>query len=198
MKAMICLTKIQLTYNMENANTQFGLPTYNVVTENVQQTFDDTCAIKSQEIVMNAAGLDVSESRLREEAIQNGWYSPGYGTPMEDVGKLMEAHGMEVQQNVHGNMFNLVSELSKGHPVIVGVDSGELWNPGIEERLEDFIKGHCADHALIVGGVEFNDDFTGGTVNLIDPGTGDFAVGYNLDQFSDAWADSDNFMLTIL
>lgn len=182
---------------MNNANTQFGLPTRDIVSDKVQQAFDDTCAIKSQEIVMNAAGLEVSECGLREEAMQNGWYSPGFGTPMEDVGKLMEAHGIQVQQQVHGNMFNLVSELSKGHPVIVGVDSGELWNPCFEEKVEDVIKGPCADHALIVGGVEFNNDFSGGTVNLIDPGTGDFAVGYDMAVFEDAWNDSDNFMLII-
>lgn len=182
---------------MINANTQFGLPTRDIVSDKVQQSFDDTCAIKSQEIVMNAAGLEVSEYGLREEAMQNGWYSPGFGTPMEDVGKLMEAHGLEVQQQVHGNMFNLVSELSKGHPVIVGVDSGELWNSGFEEKFEDLIKGPCADHALIVGGVAFNDNFAGGTVNLIDPGTGEFAVGYDMATFEDAWNDSDNFMLTI-
>ena len=181
---------------INNSNKQFGIPTYDAVSSEIQQSFDDSCAIKSQEIVMNAAGLEVSEYDLREEAMQNGWYSPGLGTPMEDVGKLMEAHGMEVQQQVHGNMFNLVSELSKGHPVIVGVDSGELWNPGIEETFEDLIKGPWADHALIVGGIEFNDDFSGGTVNLIDPGTGDFAIGYDMDIFEDAWDDSDNFMLT--
>lgn len=181
-----------------NSNKQFGLPTYDAVSSEIQQSFDDSCAIKSQEIIMNAAGLEVSEYGLREEAMQNGWYSPGLGTPIEDVGKLMEAHGMEVQQQVHGNMFNLVSELSKGHPVIVGVDSGELWNPGIEEKFEDLIKGPCADHALIVGGIKFNDDFSGGTVNLIDPGTGDFAIGYDMDTFEDAWEDSDNFMLTIV
>ena len=180
-----------------NANTLFGLPVYDVKSEDVHQYYDDTCAIKSQEILMNASGLNVTEEELRFEAIENGWYAPRVGTPMEDVGKLMEAHGMDVQQQTHGSIFNLVSELSKGHPVIVGVDSGELWNPGTDESFEDIINGPRADHALIVGGIEFNDDFRGGTVNLIDPGTGDFCVAYDLDTFEDAWNDSDNFMLTI-
>lgn len=183
--------------DIRKANTQFGLPAHNMTSDKVQQMFDDTCAIKSQEIIMNAAGLDVSEYSLRDEAIQNGWYTPGLGTPREDVGKLMEAHGMEVRQQVHGSVYNLACELSHGHPVIVGVDSGELWNPGVTETFEDVIYGGQADHALIVGGIEFNDDFSGGTVNLIDPGTGDFAIGYDMKAFENAWNDSDNFMVTI-
>ena len=180
-----------------NANTLFGLPVYDVKSEYVRQYYDDTCAIKSQEILMNASGLNVTEEELRFEAFQNGWYAPGVGTPMEDVGKLMKAHGMDVQQQIHGSIFNLIGELSKGNPVIVGVDSGELWHPSVDETFEDSIKGPCADHALIVGGIEFNDDFTGGSINLIDPGTGDFCVAYDLYTFEDAWNDSDNFMVTV-
>lgn len=179
------------------APNQFGLPTYNETLDFIFQQYDDTCAIKVQEIIMNAAGENTTESALRQEAINNGWYAPGYGTPMEDVGKLMEAHGFDVQQQSNGSIYNLVSELSKGHSVIVGVDSGELWNPGTAETFEDIIHGECADHALIVGGIEFNDDFSSGMVNLIDPSTGDFAIGYDLYQFSNAWADSGNFMVTI-
>ena len=182
---------------IHEANTQFGLPTYDAFSEDVRQQFTDSCAIQSQNIVMNAAGIHTTESELLDEAVANGWYTPGCGTPREDVGKLMEAHGMEVQQQLHGSVYNLVSELSKGHPVIVWVDSGELWNPGIDETFEDIIRGPQADHALIVGGITFDDGFDSGTVNLIDPGTGDFAIGYDLDQFTDAWNDSDNFMVTI-
>lgn len=181
-----------------NANTLFGLPTYNVKSNDVRQYYDDTCAIKSQEILMNASGLNVTEEELRFEAIQNGWYAPGVGTPMEDVGKLMETHGMDVQQQIHGSIFNLIGELSKGNPVIVGVDSGELWHPSVDETFEDIIEGPYADHALIVGGIEFTDDFRSCTVNLIDPGTGDFGVAYDLDAFEDAWNDSDNFMVSII
>lgn len=181
----------------ETATTLFGLPTENWFSDNVQQQYNDTCAIKSQELVLNSVGLNVTEDELRNEAYKNGWYTPGYGTPMEDVGKLLESHGMEVTQMQHGSIYNLVSELSKGHPVIVGVDSGELWNPGADETFEDIIRGQQADHALIVSGIDFNDDFTDGTVNLIDPGTGDYCAGYPINQFEDAWDDSGDFMVSI-
>lgn len=181
--------------NTQNANKFFGLPTLNEVSEAIHQGYADSCAIKSQEIVLNSIGIEVDEAVLRDEAIENGWYTPELGTPSDKVGSLLELHGLSVHQQLHGSPYNLVSELSKGHPVIVGVDSGELWNPGPDEIFEDLISGPRADHALIVGGIEFNDDFSSGWVNLIDPGTGELGVPYDLDQFADAWADSDNFMI---
>ena len=183
--------------NTIKAPTQFGLPAYNEMLDCVLQGYDDTCAVKSQEIILNAAGIPVNEETLRLEAYQQGWYRPGSGTPMEDVGKLMEMHGLEVSRQTHGSIYHLVNETSQGHPVIVGVDSGELWLPGSDESFEDIIRGPIADHALIVGGITFQDDFSGGSVSLIDPGTGDFGKEYDLDVFLDAWADSDNFMVTI-
>lgn len=179
------------------APTQFGMPTYNQALDSILQQYDDSCAIKAQEIVLNAAGIPATESTLCEIAITNGWYYPGLGTPMEDVGKLMETYGFNVQQLSKGSFYNLVCELSQGHPVIVGVDSGELWNPGPSETFEDIIQGECPDHALIVAGIDFNADFSKGVINLIDPGTGDFSIGYDINQFADAWADSGNFMVTI-
>jgi hypothetical protein len=143
-------------------------------------------------------GYDVTEDQLCQEAYDNNWYNPGNGTPMECVGNLLENHGLNVMQMSHASMYNLANELSKGlAPVLVCVDSGELLNPGIDETFEDIIRGEQADHALLVSGIDFNDSFTDGVVNLIDPGTGDFCKSYPISQFEDAWNDSDNLMISI-
>lgn len=181
-----------------NANTLFGMPTENVFSEDVKQQYNDTCAIKSQEIILNSMGLDVTEDQLCQEAYDNDWYNPGSGTPMEEVGNLLENHGLNIEKTSHASIYNLVSELSrKNTPVLVCLDSGELWNPGIDETFEDIIRGPRADHALLVSGIEFNENFSDGVVNLIDPGTGDYCKEYPISQFEDAWDDSDNFMITI-
>lgn len=175
----------------------FGFPAQNEVSETVLQQFDDTCAIKSQQLILEAVGLDISEEELRNEAIRNGWYIPNQGTPLEDTGKLLEYHGVPVELHSHGSIQDLIGEVSKGHPVIVGVDSGELWNNGLEETMEDLLIGNFPDHALIVGGVEYNHMTFDWQVNVIDPGTGDNLLGYDLEQFEDAWADSDCFMVSL-
>ena len=87
-----------------DSNKLFGLPTQDFISPKVQQLFEDTCAIKSQEIILNAAGIHVTEEELRLEAIENGWYSPGNGTPLTAVGELMNIHGMQVQPYINASL----------------------------------------------------------------------------------------------
>ena len=184
------------TKNMNEAFTLYGDTAHNIISYYVQQNYSDTCAIKSQQLILEEFGINLSEEQLREEAILHGWYTPGAGTAMEDVGKLLELHGVECHQYVNGNIFNLVNELAQGHKVIMGVDSGELWNYGFMEKMEDnYIGGERADHALIVSGIDTSDP-NDVKVIITDPGTGDFCKEYSFSQFIDAANDSKFFMVT--
>lgn len=175
-----------------------GMGHYNVFYEDVQQQYADTCAIKSQQLILESNGFDIPESELRDEAIINGWYSPGYGTPMEDVGNLLESYGMKIHRYQNASVADIAHELSQDHQVIVGVDSGELWNTGPNETLEDIIFGEQADHALLVSGIVVNPFTAEGSVLLTDPGTGDACAEYPIDQFEDAWEDSGKFMVSVM
>lgn len=164
----------------------------------VQQAYDDTCAIKSQQLILNSYGIDVTEDLLRIEAYENGWYYPGNGTPVEHVGDLIEAHGIQVERNSGATIDDLRTETAQGHNVIVGIDSGELWNKGIDETLEDFIYGPQADHALLVSGFAINPITGSENILLTDPGTGELFANYPVERFEDAWDDSENFMVSVL
>lgn len=131
-----------------------------------------------------------------EESIDKGWYTPGNGTNPSDVGNLLEEHGVNVSRYEHASLDDIAVELAKGHQVIVGVDSGELWTPGAYETFEDFIAGNVADHALIVSGINVNPLTGEREVTLTDPGTGEVAHTYTAEEFDDAWNDSNNFMVT--
>lgn len=174
-----------------------GLDAHDMRLDAIQQEFADNCAPHSQGIILNAMGVDISQADLLNEAWQHGWYSPGMGTPGTDIGNLLELHGVPVTRTVNASLADLANELAKGNPVIVGVDSGELWSPGYDEAFEDAMFGPRPDHALLVGGMDFTDDFSHGHVNIIDPGTGDFCHPYDINQFADAWSDSGNLMITI-
>lgn len=182
---------------MADFNT-FRQGTFNAYSTDVQQLYDDTCAIKSQLLILESNGIDVSEQELRNEAMQNGWYAPRYGTPMENVGDLLENHGMEVHRYINASVSDIADELSKGHQVIVGVDSGELWNAGPDETFEDIIHGEQADHALLVSGMVVDPFTAEESMLLTAPGTGDVCMEYPTDQFEDAWDDSGDFMVSVI
>lgn len=162
--------------------------------EFVQQRYSDTCAIRCQELILRDFGLNIPEENLCREAAALGWYTPGNGTALQDVGKLLEVHGVEVNRYDGANIFNLTSELAQGHRVIIGVDSGELWHGGLLEKFKDFIGLEQANHALLVSGIDTTDP-DNVRVILTDPGSGDIAKAYPIDQFIDAWKDSNCFMV---
>ena len=183
-----------------SAPKKVGDSAANVVSDTVQQRYSNSCAVKSQQLILERFGIHVSEEELCRIAESNGWF--GYddpntpqiegGTPMMDVGKLLEHFGIPIARFQECNVFNLFSELSKGHQVIVGIDSKELWEQkGIFEK----VIGPRADHALIVSGIDASNP-ADVKIIITDPGTGDFCKEYSLAQFMKSYRGSNYFMVT--
>ena len=157
----------------------------------VFQGNENSCAIHSQYHVLKDYGYTGTVEDLKAEAEANGWYDPATGTSPENVGKLLEAHGVPCNVYVNANEYNLISELAQGKRVIVGLDSGEIWEG--ESILQDFwekITGGGADHAVVVSGINTADPDNIKVV-LTDSGAGHAAIEYPLDQFMDAWKDGE-------
>ncbi|MCH5176048.1 MAG: hypothetical protein J1F40_09185 [Prevotellaceae bacterium] len=165
----------------------------------IQQQYPDTCAIKSQQLILQDFGIDVSETECVQYCYDHGWYVPGGGTLPENVGKLLVDVGIPCTQRVDANIFDIMNEIQQGHKVIVGVDANELWNDGpinsIIEWLRDIFVGEQANHALIVAGLDYSDP-EHPYVILTDPGSGEAGKPYPLDQFMDAWSDSQHFIVS--
>lgn len=185
----------QMETTIYEAPNQFGTEANNYVSPNVDQGYSDTCAVRSQQLVLNDFGIPVTQEDLIKEATQNGWYAQGEGTPLEFVGNLLENHGVEVNRFENANIFNLTNELAQGHKVIIGVDANELWHNGFLQDVKDTIVGETANHALIVAGIDTSDP-NNVQVILEDPGTGDVAKSYPMEQFMDAWKDSHCYMVS--
>lgn len=180
--------------DIQPADTTHGLPAENIVFDpNVFQYYDDTCAIQSQHLILQQFGIDKSQEELIEIAKENGWYTEGYGTPMDKVGKLLEHFGIDIHGSCGNNIFNLSNELAQGHQLIVGVDSNELIYP-MESLGIDEIHGEQADHALVVVGIDTSDTHNVKVI-VTDPGNGNRQMAYPAEQFMNAWKDSDCFMV---
>ncbi|WP_420128107.1 hypothetical protein [Longimicrobium sp.] len=156
------------------------------------QEGEDTCCIRCEEFVLELfTGQDFDEAELVEEARENGWHQPG-GSAVEDVGNLLDYHGVATKRYIHASIFNLASELSQGHKVIIGVNSDELWSA--HPVLEHIHHSLGADHTVVVSGIDTTDP-EHVMVIVSDPGTGEAAARYPLDTFVSAWADSEFFMV---
>lgn len=158
------------------------------------QTTAFTCAVQAQRgIIEEFTGEKVSESQLVYEATANGWLTD-QGMSPSDVGKLLEIHGIPCHPVVGASIEDLMRELSMGHKVVIGVDSGELWTQ--DSRMEDFFH-QSADHAIWVTGVDISDP-ANPKVIINDSGNSRDGAGkaYDLNTFTNAWEDSGFFYVS--
>ncbi len=166
-----------------------------------QQTHQDTCAIVSQEFILDElTGRDFSEDDLRQQAIDNGWYKEGGGTPLDCMGNLLEANGVDVERQNSSSWEDLNQKLAEGQKVMVAIDSDEIWNPGgrdDDNTLDNSlgIPGQGVNHAVQVIGID-NSDPNNPMVILNDPGHPEGrGMTVPADQFINAWEDSARYMV---
>lgn len=174
------------------ADPYFGLPAENINDPRFQQATPDGCDFAAEASVLRDYGFsDVTEEQLQMEGADQGWYE-GHGTPMDRMGSHLESHGVPYTATEGNGVENLVAELARGHEIIIAVDSGEIWNPGIAEDMEDAIYGGRPDHAIIVNGISIADN----TATITDSGNGDYRCEVPLDRLVDAWEDSNFTMVS--
>lgn len=183
----IGFAQAETTHGQPNLDIEFDPETY--------QYYPDTCAFQSQALILRKYGFNVTQEDLVEVAKVQGWYVDGYGTPADKVGKLLEYYGVDTSITEGNNIFNLANELAQNHHVLVTVDSGELWAPGMGEKLEDLLIREQADHALLVVGIDTSNP-SDVKVIVTDPGNGNTQYAYSEKQFMEAWKDSNCFMVS--
>ena len=165
----------------------------------IKQPDDHSCGLRSQQIVLRDFGIDIPFEDLERYALDAGVYSEN-GTYTYDIGKVLEMAGVGMHQVQGSTIYDLTNELAQGHRVIVSVDADELWyNDSIGGKLSNWVNDvfgrQGGNHALIVAGVEVNPSNPNDVqVVLTDPGAGHLRIEYPLDQFMDAWQDSNCFM----
>jgi hypothetical protein len=167
-----------------------GDPEESMEAWHVQET-DSSCAVCSQEFVLEDLLDDkFEEADLREIAMENGWYDEN-GTSPENVGKLLEYFGLDVDRHESGTINEIEQTLANGGSVIVGVDAGELWY----NQDNVYAPGDDANHAVEVIGIDYSDPDEPMVIlndSGIENGAGSMIP---LDQFISAWEDSNNFIV---
>lgn len=153
------------------------------------QTTPFTCAVVAQQEILESFGIDVSEAQVVYDATSHHWLTD-HGMPPTIAGNLLQMYGVPCHVEMGATVQDSVGELARGHKVIVGVDSGELWHQ--DHPLEDFFH-QAADHAIWVTGVD-NSDAAHPRIIINDSGDPHGAGKvYELADFLDAWQDSGFF-----
>ena len=187
---------------MNNQRKEFNMKAFNgvglppiddLVSVDIGQGYEDTCGIRSQQLILRDFGQNILQEELMREAIAKGWYRVDgtEGTPMFAVGNLLESHGIAVSRYTGATVDDLMNALALGKKVIVAVDADELWG---RTPLDDNPDDQTPNHALIVAGVDTSDP-ENAKVILTDPGTGHVAQSYPLEHFRATWNDSGNMMV---
>ena len=82
-------------------------------------------------------------------AWQTGRYSPEHGTYTYDVGRLMDACGLNVEQSTGNTIEDLEQCLNNGGGAVVSVDADEIWygekDDGVSRRLRTRHGGQSCD-----------------------------------------------------
>ena len=132
-----------------------------------------------------------SSRRPREEWLVRP--RPKGGTPIADMGKLLQDHGIAVDTYTNATVKDLASELAQGHKVIVAVNAEDLWkfDPALAGKVEAS-GSQTADHAVVISGIDTSDPNDPKAL-ISDPGTGEALASYPLNDFLTAWKTSDFF-----
>lgn len=150
-----------------------------------------SCAVTCQEFV--AEGLlkeEYSEARMRAYAKREGWFSDE-GTVPGDVGRLLEAMGLEVRREERGSVEDIAEVLQNGGKVMASVNNMILQNP-----LYSLLPGFNANHMVEVTGIDRSDP-AHVKITLNDPGVENGAgIVYSLERFEAAWKTGNHLIVS--
>ncbi|MGD9792133.1 MAG: C39 family peptidase [Acidimicrobiia bacterium] len=139
-------------------------------------------------VLTEITGVEVPQSELVDLANQFEMLGPD-GMSMDGGVTLLAEYGVEAELTT-GTTDDLRTMLDNGTPVIIGLDSDDLYGQGDGPFADDFATGH----AVVITGI----DDEAGVVYLNDPGLPDGAgVAIPIEDFEDAWVDSGNAMIVV-
>lgn len=141
------------------------------------------CALYAQGGILEAMGQEFDIEKYRQEGQEDGWYVPGEGTYLQNIGDLLENHGVPVNRYEGATSDDLVNEVAQGHGVVAAIDTEPLW-------------GEPGGHAVWVTGVELGPDGKPASVICNDSGRPDGQkIAYPYDSFMEAWSRTNYTMV---
>ena len=149
------------------------------------------CDFQCESYILKSKGIEAKESMLSERARQNYWLR-SEGTPLYNIGKLLESEGLLVNRCPGATMAQLTEAL-RDHAVIAVVNGDSLSDKPIDIFDDNFSMENEPNHAVVVLKIDKSND----KITLFNPAAGDEPKDYSLNDFENAWTESNNYMVMI-
>jgi hypothetical protein len=145
---------------------------------------ENICAVHCEIFILHRRQLPYDEEWLLNAARRKDWLKPE-GTPLYCLGNLLSYSGMFVCRKYNSTLEDIQNALMQDHDVVVGVDREKLYAEAFD--LEDL-----TNHAVVVTHIE--DHF----VTVFDPYEEPYISRIPLNNFLNAWKESNNYMIQVL
>lgn len=152
---------------------------------------NNLCDFQCESYILRSKGIETEKGVLSERARRNYWLR-GEGTPLYNMGRLLESEGMLVKRCPDATI-QVLEEALKEHMVIAVVNSDSLLGKEIDLLDESFSLENNPNHAVVV----LKMDKEVGKVTLYNPAEGEEEKEYDLTTFKNAWAESKNYMIVV-
>ena len=139
------------------------------------------CDFQCESYILRSKGIKTEEGVLSERARRNYWLR-GEGTPLYNMGKLLESEGMLVNRCTDATIQKLVEAL-KEYMVIAVVNGDSLSGNGVDILDENFSLENEPNHAVVV----INIDQAADKITLYNPAAGNEEKEYGLSAFENAF-----------
>lgn len=145
---------------------------------------ENICAVLCEIYILHRRQMPYDEEWLMNTARRKDWLRPE-GTPLYCLGNLLAYSGMFVSRKYNSTIEDIQRAIEEDNDVVVGVDREKLYTEEVD--LEDL-----TNHAVVVTHIGE------GTVTVFDPYEAPYISNIPLEDFEDAWKESQNYMIQVL
>ena len=144
------------------------------------------CVVKCEQYVLEKRGLQSYYEKLVKKARRHHWLQ-SEGTPLYNIGRLLELARMSVSRQFGGTLDDLLNELNGNCSIIVALNAGRLANPKTRTAA-------IVNHAVVVVEIDEEEDY----VELYDPQSSNPTDRYSIEDFLRAWKPSKDYFVSII
>ncbi len=153
---------------------------------------ENCCSLECEKYILSKRGISFDEREMLHKSLKNKWLNDE-GTALHNIGRHLEENNLNVERKFHCEFTDIVMSLTSGADLIAVVDGGELIANAEDEQSEDMYIGQIPDHTVVI----LSCDIHARKISVYDPNSPNQSDTYSFAQFSDAWADSKNYLVTV-